>query len=80
MLQVRKACLMTLEKLRAKAHNTNITYLKSRNILPLFYYFLQDVSNEMKAVNYFKHFDANLYKDGLTINLFFWPTRRITFD
>ena len=52
MLQVRRACLMTLEKLRAKAYNTNITYLKSRNILPLFYYFLQDTSNEIKTVTH----------------------------
>lgn len=50
MVQVRKACLLTLEKLRLKAHNNNITYLKSRNILPLFYYFLRDSDDEIRAV------------------------------
>lgn len=50
MIQVRKACLITLEKLRMKAHSNNITYLKSKNILPLFYYFLQDPSQEIKSV------------------------------
>jgi len=48
--QVRKACLATLEKLRIKAQNNNITYLKSKNILPLFYYFLQDVDHEIRTV------------------------------
>jgi len=52
MVQVRKACLLTLEKLRLKAHNNNITYLKSRNILPLFYYFLRDSDDELRAVNF----------------------------
>ena len=50
MLQVRKACLATLEKLRVKAQNNNITYLKPKNILPLFYYFLQDGSNQIREV------------------------------
>lgn len=50
MTQVRKACLVTLEKLRLKAQSNNITYLKSRNVLPLFYYFLQDVESEIRTV------------------------------
>ena len=53
MLQVRKACLITLERLRSKAQDNNITYLKSKNILPLFYYFLQDSSQELRTVNLF---------------------------
>jgi hypothetical protein len=50
MIQVRKACLGTLERLRARAHNTNITYLRARNILPLFYFFLQDAAPELRTV------------------------------
>lgn len=50
MIQVRKTCLITLEKLRARANANNITYMKSRNILPLFYYFMQDASNEIRDV------------------------------
>lgn len=50
MVQVRKSCLITLEKLRSKSQGNNITYLKSRNILPLFYFFLQDPSSEIRDV------------------------------
>ena len=54
MIQVRKACLITLERLRMKSQANNITYLKSKNILPLFYYFLQDPAQEMRTVIYLK--------------------------
>jgi len=50
MIQVRKACLITLERLRMKSQANNITYLKSKNILPLFYYFLQDPAQEMRTM------------------------------
>lgn len=47
---VRKACLISLDHLRMKAQNSQITYLKSKNILPLFYHFLQDPSGEIREV------------------------------
>ncbi|KAL4445474.1 hypothetical protein ABPG74_004548 [Tetrahymena malaccensis] len=50
MIEVRKACLQTLEILRNRAQDSNITYLKSRNILPLFYFFLQDSSPEIRQL------------------------------
>jgi len=52
MIDVRRACLQTLEILRNRALDSNITYLKSRNVLPLFYFFLQDTSNEIRAVKF----------------------------
>jgi len=64
MIQVRKPCLITLEKLRTKAQVNNITYLKSKNILPLFYYFLQDPSQEMRTVRYFFVFKLKYNPDG----------------
>ncbi|EGR34180.1 HEAT repeat protein [Ichthyophthirius multifiliis] len=50
MIEVRKACLQTLEVLRNRAQDSNITYLKSRNVLPLFYFFLQDSSSEIRKI------------------------------
>ena len=64
MIQVRKPCLITLEKLRMRAQANNITYLKSKNILPLFYYFLQDPSQEMRTVNRSTFNKSNINKDG----------------
>ena len=55
MLQVRKACLATLERLRVKAQSNNITYLKPKNILPLFYYFLQDHAYQIREVTLTTH-------------------------
>lgn len=50
MIEVRKACLTTLETLRTRAADSNITYLKSANVLPLFYYFLQDSCADIRQV------------------------------
>lgn len=71
MLQVRRACLNTLQILREKAQDSNITYLKNKNILPLFYYFLQDSSAEIRevAVNCLKKFGPQaelIFIEGLT--------------
>ena len=49
-VMVRKACLGTLSKLRMRSQKSEITYLKSKSILPLFYYFLQDSHNEIREV------------------------------
>lgn len=54
MLDVRKACLTTLDALRRRSNN-NITYLKPKNILPLFYFFLQDSSQEIRNVPHVCH-------------------------
>ena len=75
MVQVRRACLITLEKLRLKALSNNITYLKSRNILPLFYFFLQDVDAEIKSVNRLISSLLTIL-DGSSVNIFIWTTRR----
>jgi len=76
MVQVRKACLATLERLRVKAQSNNITYLKSRNILPLFYYFLQDIDQDIRVVRFFPLFNiSNQCLDGFTINLPIWSSR-----
>ena len=37
--EVRKGCLISLDKLRAQARD-NVTYLKPRHLLPFFYQFL----------------------------------------
>ena len=52
-VMVRKACLGTLSKLRVRSQKTEITYLKSKSILPLFYYFLQDSNPEIREVKCF---------------------------
>jgi len=49
-VMVRKACLGTLNKLRTRSQKSEITYLKSKSILPLFYYFLQDLNQEIRDV------------------------------
>lgn len=49
-VMVRKASLGTLSKLRSRSQKSEITYLKSKNILPLFYYFLQDTNSEIREV------------------------------
>jgi HEAT repeat protein len=47
MAAVRKECLLTLQTLSAKA-KSQVTYLKPRTILPLFYKFLRDLEPEVK--------------------------------
>eukprot|EP01017_Pseudomicrothorax_dubius_P042162 TRINITY_DN6841_c0_g1_i5.p1 TRINITY_DN6841_c0_g1~~TRINITY_DN6841_c0_g1_i5.p1 ORF type:complete len:898 (-),score=219.15 TRINITY_DN6841_c0_g1_i5:408-3101(-) len=49
MIEVRRACLSTLEVLRRRSRN-NVTYLKPKNILPLFYNFLQDSAQEIREL------------------------------
>jgi hypothetical protein len=43
--------VISLDQLRMKSQNSQITYLKSKNILPLFYHFLQDPVAEIREVN-----------------------------
>mmetsp|Transcript_12335 Transcript_12335/g.23406 ORF Transcript_12335/g.23406 Transcript_12335/m.23406 type:complete len:187 (+) Transcript_12335:2074-2634(+) len=47
MAAVRKECLLTLQNLSAKS-KSQVTYLKPRTILPLFYKFLRDLDIEVK--------------------------------
>lgn len=47
MAAVRKECLLTLQTLSAKS-KSQVTYLKPRTILPLFYKFLRDLDVEVK--------------------------------
>ncbi len=44
---VRKACLISLDKLRSQARDS-ITYLKPRNLLPFLYQFLADPDNGVR--------------------------------
>lgn len=71
MIQVRKACLETLDVLRERSIHNNITYLKPRHILPFFYYFLQDQSGKirrmaMKSIYAFGPQGELIFIEGLT--------------
>jgi|LakMenEpi03Aug12_release.lakeMendotaPanAssembly.Ray.scaffolds.fasta_scaffold2479826_1 hypothetical protein len=44
------SCLNTLENFREKADENNISYLKSKNVLPFYYNFLLDKSLEIRNV------------------------------
>jgi hypothetical protein len=47
---VRALCLETLNHLRIRAKGENITYLKAKNILPLFYFYLEDASPKLREI------------------------------
>ena len=47
---IRALCLECLNALRLRSTEENITYLKAKNILPLFYYFLEDPSSKLREL------------------------------
>jgi len=68
--EVRKGCLISLDKLRAQAKD-RVTYLKPRHLLPFFYQFLADQDNGVRkcALLCIRNFGAQgelLFIEGVT--------------